>query len=105
MLTPSSPARGSIYREKFGCPSDFEVAARAREARGSVRRDRVRVRERVRKWLFSRRNDVSCYSYRSATIGSTFIARRAGRNAASSAIAMREMVAPINSGMSVGLMP
>jgi hypothetical protein len=45
------------------------------------------------------------YSYRSATIGSTFIARRAGRNAASSAMATREMVAPTNSEMSVGLMP
>ena len=32
-------------------------------------------------------------------------ARRAGRNAASSAIATKEMVAPINSEMSVGLMP
>jgi hypothetical protein len=48
---------------------------------------------------------VSDYSYRSATMGSTFIARRAGRNAASSAIATREMVAPANRETSVGLTP
>lgn len=49
--------------------------------------------------------DTAGYSYRRATIGSTRDARRAGRNAASSAIATKEMVAPINSEMSVGLMP
>src|SRR5207253_8045608 len=45
------------------------------------------------------------HSYLRATMGSTREARRAGRNAARSAIATKEMVAPINSEMSVGLMP
>jgi hypothetical protein len=48
---------------------------------------------------------VSDYSYRSATIGSTRDARCAGRNAASSAIATKDIVASINSEMSVGMMP
>jgi len=49
--------------------------------------------------------DLVSYSYLKATIGSTRDARRAGRNAAISAMATKEMVAPMNSKMSVGLMP